>query len=249
MKWMRWSLLLLCISLFPVAATARSLVADISDREISIDSGFRGTDLLLFGARLDAGDIVVAIRGPVSDYLVRKKERIGGIWVNTKQVRFHDVNGYYSLAASKPLHVLHTPYLLDSLELGISNLQEQLEDKASIKKSPILTPFSQALLEYQKKKHLYPEALQDVSFIGETLFRTHLDFPEKIRRGTYTAEIYLIADGQLIGMQSTPIRVEKRGFDAFIYDLAYDHAVVYGILAILLALGGGWVANMFFKRL
>lgn len=244
---MRWLWVLLC--LFPALANAKPLVADISDRSVMIDSRFSGIDLLLFGARNDPGDIVVVMRGPEGHYVVRKKERIAGIWVNRKQVYFENVDGFYAVASSSPLDDLKNQHLLNTLEIGMEQLPQTLKNKA-IRNSNANRDgaFSNALLDYKQKHRLYSTSIGKISFIEEILFRTLIPIPDNIPRGTYLAEIYLLSDGQLSGLQTTPIVVDKTGFDAVMYDFAYQHSFLYGIIAIAMALGAGWLAGVIFKK-
>lgn len=64
------------------AASASPLVADLSDHLIKITTGFTGTDVLLFGATDGPGQVIVVVRGPDHQIIVRRKERAAGIWVN-----------------------------------------------------------------------------------------------------------------------------------------------------------------------
>jgi hypothetical protein len=66
--------------------------------------------------------------------------------------------------------------------------------------------------------------------------------------GVYNAEIYSFNEGQLIGMQSIPINVEKVGVEATIYNFAHEHPALYGLFAVLMALGMGWVAGSLFNK-
>jgi uncharacterized protein (TIGR02186 family) len=235
----------LIILAIPVNSSARPVIADLSVRQIEIDSGFTGTDILLFGARTDPGDIVVVVRGPETSYIVRKKERVAGIWVNKKQMEFKDVNGFYAAASNRPLENIQNDYLLSSLRIGEGNISLPPDEPDAHSSTP---EFKEALLKKQQDEKLYLPKISNVSFMGDTLFRTVVRFPENIARGIYTAEIYLFSDGQLSGVQSTPIIVSKKGFDAYVYDFAYKYPAIYGILAVLIALFAGWVAGSVFRR-
>jgi uncharacterized protein (TIGR02186 family) len=221
---------------------ARPIIADLSLRTIEIDSGFNGINMLLFGARNDAGDIVVVVRGPKQSYLVREKERVGGLWVNRNSIEFSDTSSFYSISSSRPLEELHNEQLLTSLGIGLNNVMPPSD------LSPEEQRFKEALESYKRITGLYPVEVGKVSFIGDTLFRSVLYFPENISRGTYTAEIYLIRNGGLAAVQSTPVLSYKMGLDAFIYDLAYTHPILYGILAVLIALVAGWIAGTVFRK-
>ncbi len=234
----------LCLISFQ-SAQARPVIADLSLRQIEIDSGFTGTDILLFGARNDPGDIVVVIRGPEKSYIVRKKERKFGIWVNKKQMRLHDVNGFYAVASNRPLADIHNDYLLEALHIGAGaiSLPASYNDVSGQD-----AEFTEAFLKKQQDENLYMPVVQEVSLLGDTLFRTVIRFPANIVRGIYTAEIYLFSDGQLSGIQSTPIIVSKKGFDAFMYDYAYKYPFLYGLIGVAIALLAGWFAGLVFRR-
>jgi uncharacterized protein (TIGR02186 family) len=235
---------IITLFLLPQDVRARPLIADLSLRQIEIDSGFSGTEILLFGARNDAGDIVVVVRGPELSYIVRKKERVSGIWVNKKQAIFNNINGYYNVSSNRPLAELRNDSLLADLDIGINNITLPIKTEESVDKEE----FNKAFLDKQEAQELYFPIVGEVLFIGDVLFRTIIKFPENIPRGVYTAEVYLFSDGQLSGVQSTPLIVKKRGFDAFIYDFSYNHPTIYGIMSVMIALAAGWIAGIIFRK-
>ena len=69
-------------------------MADLSHRLIAITTAFAGTEVLLFGALEDPGsEVVVLVKGPAGEQVVRRKSRIGPIWLNTREVRFKGTPG------------------------------------------------------------------------------------------------------------------------------------------------------------
>lgn len=233
------------VMLWALPAMSRPLEAYLFPSYIEINSGFTGTELLLYGTRNDVGDIVVIIRGPERSFKVRRKDKIAGIWVNRDQKQFNDVSSYYAIASTRPLEEIRNDYLLGSLQVGVNHLIDNNDVSAS---SSSLNSFKEAFLDDRYSKGLYQAEQGTITFLGDALFETIVSFPESIPRGTYTAEIYLFADGQLIGVQSTPLTVEKQGLDAFVFDFAYQYPAMYGIMAVLMALGAGWVAGQVFRR-
>jgi uncharacterized protein (TIGR02186 family) len=235
-------LLLILALLFPLAASAKPLVADLSQYTIQIDSGFNGTSLLLFGARNETGDIVIVVRGPEKQIAVRKKERVAGIWINTETQRFDNVPMFYSIASSKPFANIPHQDLFVPLHIGFEQAFNASRDQHYIS-------FAPALVRHEQNQHLYSQTVQKVSFMGESLFKYVIPFPDNIPRGDYSADVYLFNDGQLSGMQSIPLHVDKSGFDAFIYDLAHLHSALYGFAAVLIALAIGWCGSTLMHRL
>ena len=59
--------------------------------------------------------------------------------------------------------------------------------------------------------------------------------------------LYLIRDGDVVSAQTTPLSVSKVGFSAEIYEFATRDSVFYGILAIMMAVGAGWLAGAVFR--
>jgi uncharacterized protein (TIGR02186 family) len=230
--------------MYTPTAQARPIVADLAIRAIDIDHDFSGIEILLFGARGDVGDIVVVVRGPKQDYTVRKKERIGGIWVNRDAVSFDQTEGFYAVASSRPLEELKNEQLLKRLDVGLGN-----KSFGTLVEPENIDNFRDAFVRYKQTQGLYSTGETPISFWGDTLFRTVLSFPKNIVKGWYIAEIYLFSDGQLVGMQATPLRVKQTGFEAFVYDSAHEHPFLYGLCAVIIALFAGWAASALFHRI
>ena len=94
--------------LSPVSAASRytgdPLVVDLSSHVVAITSGFTGANLLLFGAvDGEGGDVVVVIRGPSQNELIRRRERLLGLWINRHQATISGAPAYYQLASTRPL--------------------------------------------------------------------------------------------------------------------------------------------------
>ncbi len=239
-------LLLLILALPLPAFAATPLVADLSNYRIDIDSGFNGTRIFLFGARNDNGDIVVVVRGPVKDYMVRKKQEIAGIWINRERMKFFNVPDFYAIASSKPLEEMTSAALMKQLGIGQDNLLVSPGDAWS---KANFDQFEDAFLRHQLNRKLYMSQPEKVSFMGETLFKTVVEFPDDIPPGNYTAEIYLLSDNEVVGMQSTPIKVVKSGLDAFLFFYAHQHPGLYGLTAVFLAVFIGWAASRVFEKI
>ena len=59
------------------------------------------------------------VRGPARDMTVRRKSRVGPIWINTQRAsEFRDVPSFYAVATSVPLDELAGPVTLVRHELG-----------------------------------------------------------------------------------------------------------------------------------
>lgn len=227
------------------AAFAQPLVADLSDHLIAIGSGFTGTDVLLYGAIEGDGDVVVVVRGPEESVVVRRKERIAGIWVNRKSVTFDRVPAFYVVAASRPLDAIAPEPLRALYHIGIETLDLPAETAASPED---VKTFREALLRNRVRAGFYTASPGKVDFVGSRLFRTRILFPSNVPTGTYSAQVFLIRDGEVVSAESTPLFISKTGFQADVNFLAHTRPALYGLIAIAMALAAGWGAATAFRR-
>lgn len=241
---MRKILLITFLALICGSAFANPIISGISTNEINIDTKFQGAKILLFGAKGDAGNVVVTVRGPKKNFIVTKKEKLLGVWYNGERVKFKNSYSFYSLFSTFSEQE-SIDQLLKELELGKNNLEFNTFGKVSENKK---NEFQLQLIDRLEKNQLYTTGASKVDFLDETLFKVMLDFPKNITRGVYTVEIYLINDGTLLSFQSIPIYVNQVGFSAKILDFAYQESFLYGLLAVAIALVVGWLANYLFAR-
>jgi uncharacterized protein (TIGR02186 family) len=86
-----------------------------------------------------------------------------------------------------------------------------------------------------------------VSFIGERLFRTTIEFPSNVPTGTYLVQVFLVRDKDVVSGQTTPLVVSKVGLDADVFGFAGRQPVLYGAIAVLTAMVAGWLASLPFR--
>lgn len=221
-----------------------AIVSGISSNEIKIDTQFKGAQILLFGARNESGDVIVAIRGPKKKFLINKKERLLGIWYNGQRILFDEVPSFYGLFSTFKRGGI-SDETLKSFEIGKNNLELKIKNNLAKDKQ---NEFKEKLIQQLEEKNLFLPIVQKVEFLDETLFKVALNFPKNIALGDYLVEIYLVEDGSISSFQTIPIYVSQTGFSADVSKFSEQQPVIYGLFAILFALIVGWFANYFFTR-
>ncbi len=230
---------LLCAS----PAVAKPLSADASSAVIELHAAFRGTEILLFGARNEPGDIVIAVRGPMRDVTVREKQRIAGMWMYVRKTKYDGLPQFMALASTRDFSEMGADALFKNLSI---DLKSMIADTASTASHP--DAFDNAVIRIKSREKLYSSKPAPIRFFGETLFKTRIHFPDTMPRGQYQAEVYLIDDGKLIGAQILPIMAVKTGFEAWLFEISQTHALLYGLLCISVALSCGWFAHRVFRK-
>lgn len=227
--------------------------SDISTREISIQSNFTGIEIVLFGAvdfsrapSPDEGpyDVIMTIHGPSRPIVVRKKERIAGLWMNGPSKTFPSVPGFYAVLASRPFRAIAPDATLQKLGIGFSNLDfgKSADGEAAD------NGFRKNLIRLQTENLLFQESDDAVSFLGRSLFRGSIDLPVNVPIGRYTTQVFLFRDGKLLSQSQSSLQVHKVGFERVVYMLAFRYPLAYGLLAVLMAVSAGLLAYTFFRR-
>ncbi len=240
-------------ALFAPACGAQDIISGVSTDLIQIQSDFTGTDIVVFGAlegtdpatAIQDYDVVVALRGPEVELTVRRKERVLGIWINREQVNFGGMPGYYYLASTGPIEDIAPPLLLSRFQLGAEILGETLDVELSDEEENV---FRAAAVRNLAREQLFIETPEDIEFLSQTLFRTRIPVPATVPPGEYHAEVYLLRDGTLLTLQSSPVFVEKTGLERRIYEFAYSASLTYGLFTVLISCALGWLGFLLFRQ-
>jgi uncharacterized protein (TIGR02186 family) len=227
------------------ADASAPIVADLSEHLIAVTTGFTGTDVLLFGAVNEPGDIALVVRGPATSVTLRRKERIAGVWLNGEGATFRGVPGFYAVAATEGLAANASPVLLKRHQVGVDNMRLDPDDAASLRDPE---GFQRALIERMQGLGLFPTAIEPITVLAERLFRATIRFPANVPTGTYRVEVLFIRDGEVVSAQTTPLSVSKIGFGADVFDFANRHAAAYGVIAVAVAATAGWLASLVFRK-
>lgn len=245
---MKRTVLLLLVWLASVGAAPVRLITDISQSRIDIIYTFKGVELLVFGAiQYARGQVpeappglAVVIRGPAEPLTVRRKERVAGIWLNTESARFESVPGFYAVATSAPVKDLVDERTATIWEIGLDSLQLSPTGAMPAEEA---RSFERGLIDLRRRAGLYAEHPGAVGVTQNILYRARIAIPAEVPVGTYTAQIFLIRNGAVIAQSSTPIEIEKSGFERWIYVAAHENSLLYGLAAVAAALFAGWIAG------
>ncbi|NIY80520.1 hypothetical protein HCZ23_13725 [Celeribacter sp. HF31] len=243
---MRRLIALLAFFFLPLNAQAEQVVAALSQTRVSVNANFDGSEILVFGAiKREAAipensplDVIITVSGPEHVETIRRKDRRFGIWINVEAQVIGHTPTFYTVASTRALHDILPP-LTDSL-------WKITADKRILPGMRGL-PAREALIRLRENDDLYRTREGEVSLIEDTLFDTSIALPSNIVEGTYTTRIFLIRDGEVIDSYGTSINVQKVGIERWLYNLAYQNALIYGVMALAIAGIFGWGASQVFR--
>lgn len=227
----------------------------LSTDNIYITSDFSGADLTIFGAlenpdtqviRQGRYDVVVVLEGPPRPTVVRKKNRVLGMWINTESVPFKDVPASYSLAMTRQPQDITDSGSYRRLALRANNIF--LQPLSPSVDETTLAEFSTALRERKNAAGLYSERIGGVQFLSQSLFRATLYLAPHVPVGTHRARAFLFRNGVFVKETSTGLTIRKAGLEQRLYEFAHNDGFTYGVLAVLLAMVTGWLGSLIFRK-
>lgn len=228
------------------------LVPEVSQREVQVRQGFTGTELLLYGAILDpagrrAGaeyDIVVVLKGPTEPVRMREKERIAGIWINAESSDFRSAPSFFAVASSRPVKDIVDDRTAAIYELGTEFIQLSPSGQIDPDKQ---ARFAAGLVDQRNRKGLYTQVDGGVTISEQVLYHARFSLPSNVPTGKYTAETFAITNGRVIASAVADVEVRKVGFERFVEMASQRYSLIYGIVAVCLSIGMGWLAGRLFR--
>lgn len=256
------SLVLACVAFLGIDGAGaqvqnpETIEIGLSTDHVVITAGFSGTDLTIFGAidnadplvsRQGRYDVIVVLEGPSRPVVVRKKERIAGVWINLDSYTFLNIPVSYSVATTRAFQDITEPNTYKQLALGAANiyLEPSGEDFRS---AATIEQFTAALRELKQTSRLYSQRIGGVQFLSQNLFRATLPLAPDVPVGTHKARAFLFKSGVFVRETSAQLAILKSGFEQRISDTAKNYGFLYGVFAVALAMLTGWLGRIVFRK-
>lgn len=245
----RLALLLATLLAGVLPAAAEEVVAGLSHDAINITANFEGSEILIFGAvsrtaPAPEGDleVIITVEGPSLPVAVRRKDRRFGIWVNTDAIEVDAAPSFYAISTTSPFaetitqtedlrHRISIPRAIRAVGVGVADGEA----------------FTEALIRIRESEDLYQLNEGEVTLRNETLFDTSIQLPANLVEGDYRTRIILTRGGEVLDIYEQDIVVRKVGLERFIYNLAHERPLVYGIMSLTIAILAGWLASAVFR--
>lgn len=239
----------------PAEGNPETIQIGLSTDHVEITADFSGADLTIFGAMENADplinrqgryDVIVVLEGPARPVVVRRKDRILGMWINTDSETFVNVPVSYSVATTRAMQDITDQNNFRQMSLGAENIYiepiDRTDDPATIQE------FTAALRELKQSTGLYAERIGGVQFLSQNLFRATLSLAPNVPVGTHKARAFLFRNGIFIRENSAQLAIAKSGFEQRVFNVSKDYGFLYGLFAVSLAMVTGWLGRLIFRR-
>jgi hypothetical protein len=247
-----WLTISMCLPLLLVLGLAGSVQAasatlQVSPDVVEISSFYQGRHVAVTGTLPEGLGAVVEVLGPTTEEHLMRKGRRGPLWMNVGQINVSGVPSLYLVLSS------HADLLagnrLDA-SWGFPSLIQRISLTGDIQANE-QDKFKHQFLELKESQKLYgawPEGLK-VSPAGDGHQKVTGKFwlPSNVKPDTYKVCLTTVKEGQAVDKVCIDLPVQMVGFPAFLMTMAYDHAALYGLLAIIIAIVVGAIMGYLFK--
>ena len=241
------ALLLALAVLLPATAGAQDALTVVTEpASIRMGTQYDGIDLKITGNVPAGSDVVVRFTGaPAKLHLRRKGKVFGLLWMNVGKVTVDNVPKVCLVDSSAP----YTQLAPAAESYRLEGLRDDMKIEEGADSADL--DIVHELLLLKESEGLYSENAGGVVLGpdegGSRTFSATLPVPSALSPSDYVVQVMALRDGAVIGTASTPIHAELVGFPAWLSHMAFDNALLYGILATVIAILSGLAIGMIFQ--
>jgi hypothetical protein len=224
----------------------------VTPEEMLVGTTFNGQDLLVTGTIGADEDAVVQIVGNSSEAEFKQNGKVGGIlWMTVAHLAVGDTPSAYFVylpdsistwRESKDERWFKLNFDFNSL-LAQVKITPEPEDKAKV--------FNEFL---QLKTHdgLYQVVNNGVSYEevkdGKKQFHARIHVPAKMPVARYDIKVSRVKNGDIATTEKGEFCLKQSGFPLLISNLAFNHSLIFGILAVAIAIFAGLFMGVLFQE-
>jgi len=235
-----------------------SVQADVSARNVSVTSSFNGTEIVIFGAvdnsqqpsaESNYYDVLIVVEGVPARLVVRRKNNVAGLWLNTSSATFDLVPSYYAIASTRPIDEIASEEFRATHGVGFQHLRfTPAFGQQQALSTEDLAEFRKAIVRLKEKQGLYVQNQYSVAFIGRSLFRATIELPANVTVGPFETRVYLFRDEQLLSQYSARLNLEREGLERHLHAFAFGFPMLYGLMTVAIAIAAGLIASTMFRK-
>ena len=237
-------------TLFTTNASA-DLTIKANHDHIKIDAFYHGSTVSVRGEADSGTDIVVKITSPNGHQFLKKKGKAGGfLWMNVGDLNLDNTPNLYFLHSTAKLDNILGQEELDKYVLGYPSVKTHADIKP-VSDETEKTKWFDEFIKFKESTNLYKTSSGDITITeegGKQKYYILCDWPYQALPGDYLVTVYAVKDNKVIETADQKVLVEKVGAVKMLSNMANNQGALYGILAILAALGSGFGVGIIFGK-
>lgn len=244
---------LLTVVLVSLAWFGSSLAAEgplslkLAKTNIKISTFYNGTTLEVTGTLPADEDVVVQVSGPKKDVHLKEKGKVAGfLWMNKTDVSLENTPAVYMVYT--PTDAPKAKFLSPDLGVGYKALVKDITiNPESADKAYIFDEY----VKLMEKSGVYAINEGTVKYgatnNGTKDFTVSLTIPSKMSAGAYKVAAIAMKDGAVTSRVNEDLTLELSGLPAAISKMAYGRPLLFGFMAVFIAVGAGLLVGVLFR--
>ena len=210
--------------------------------------------LTLRGPAPEGSQIIIKVVGPDRDFKLNKSGRVFGfLWMPVSHGVVRTLPGMYALLSSVKVAEALSPEEQRAVKL-FPDFEELLqqgrvsfqEERVPEEAETLARDFLRGLIRILQEKGLYQQEEKAVQIAGGQ-FQAILLLPAEAPLGEYRVSAYALEGGKARLLAIGRFTAKTEGLAAWLARQAQDSPSVYGIIAVLIALGAGAFVGVIFQ--
>lgn len=228
-----------------VCFAAGNLQLQLADDTINITTFYNGTTVEVSGSVPSDTDVVLEVSGPKKDVHLKEKGKVlGFLWMNKTDVSLENTPADYMVYTpenGEDLLGLNTGIGYQALVKDIE-IQPETEDKDFIFGEYVKLMEKSGVYAMNWGAVKYGSVKDDAKPFSATLI-----IPSKMAAGMYHVKAFAIKNGDVVDQTQSDLTVQLQGFPAMISSLAFNRSLLFGIMAVVIAVAAGLFVGALFK--
>lgn len=204
---------------------------------IPIGTNFNGAELTITGQVPAGTSAVIRLMGEPRDELFKQKGKaLGLLWMNLKTVELKHVPDVFLMGtdADAKINWEHS-------DLGFLSVKGETEDLVFDEFIKLME--QDGFYKVEKGIVQYKTPVN-----GVRPFSASLSIPSAMHKGIYKVEVLAINHGKVVDRASEELHTQLTGLPKMLSAFAFDHSLMYGIAAVVIAILAGLIMSMIFKE-
>jgi uncharacterized protein (TIGR02186 family) len=211
--------------------------------------------LTISGTAPEDAQIIIKIVSPTKEFKLNKSGKgLGFVWLPVSHAEIKKLSGMYALLSSGKLSAILTS---DQQKAnGLSPDYQEIYSQAEIHfKTPpreeeaagLKKEYISGLIKILEQGGLYQIKENAVRLAGNQ-FTAQIKHPADAPLGEYRVTCYAVKEGKIALLAEDKFQVKQTGLADWLTRQAGSNAVIYGIMAAIIAVAAGIFVGLIFKR-
>mgnify|MGYP005837019431 CR=1 FL=1 len=233
------------------ALTCPPIDLTLDKHKVEMGMTYDGETIMVSGAAPAGSQVaLLLVSRDNPPLMLSRKGKVGLFWMAVKQLEVRNLPFLYRIYTSGPLTSVAGPEAISQLGLGYDHLRGQMVAEC-VKGEPSADDAEvlfKGFLQLKEGEGLYGVSEGAVTVSPEGRFQQAVTLPDRAIEGTYLIHAYAFKDGRLVGSATRELVTQKVGLGKWLVTTSQHNGVLYGVMAVVVALGAGLGIGAIFKK-